>query len=174
MNTNAPLDSPEILLNTPTWLINQLSIHSHRIMGDRFAEVCARRPHFSLLATLEERGPMSQAVLSRCTGIDRSDIVSAINELEAKGYVVRAVNPSDRRRNVITITSAGQEHYQQLNAIRAAAQQELLAGISPAEREVLADLLRRAFAELVRSGASPSGGISVPETKQGPRDPARG
>jgi DNA-binding MarR family transcriptional regulator len=96
-----------------------------------------------VLATLAEYGPASQASLGRRTGIDRSDVVAAINELADLGYVVRSPDPADRRRNVITLTPAGEQQRHRLETLVRAAQDELFAPLSPSERDELSTLLAK-------------------------------
>jgi DNA-binding MarR family transcriptional regulator len=92
---------------------------------------------------LEECGPASQAALGRRGGIDRSDVVAAINELVEGGLVERARDPADRRRNVVTITPAGVGQLRRLDKVLAGIQDELLAPLSSEDRDELARLLRR-------------------------------
>jgi MarR family transcriptional regulator, lower aerobic nicotinate degradation pathway regulator len=110
---------------------------------DRLAAAGARGYHFRLLAALEEFGPASQASLGRRTGMDRSDVVAAINELAAQKLAERATDQNDRRRNIITITAQGRAHLRRLDALLADAQDELLAPLSPGERQALVGMLTR-------------------------------
>jgi DNA-binding MarR family transcriptional regulator len=103
----------------------------------------ARGYHHRLLAALEEFGPASQAALGRRAGIDRSDVVAALNELAGRGLIQRAPDPDDRRRNVITITPAGTDQLRALDEILAGVQERLLAPLSPADRTQLIGLLGR-------------------------------
>lgn len=135
--------TPERLRHAPSWLINLVSAHSHRLVAARFAAAGARGYHFRLLAALDEHGPSSQAALGRNTGIDRSDVVAALNELAAKGLVERSPDPSDRRRNIVTLTADGSRHLSELEKVLAGIQDELLAPLSPDEREQLIGLLTR-------------------------------
>ncbi|MER7545032.1 MarR family transcriptional regulator [Spirillospora sp. NPDC127506] len=135
--------TPERLRHAPSWLINLVSAHSHRLVAARFAAAGARGYHFRLLAALDEHGPSSQAALGRNTGIDRSDVVAALNELAAKGLVERSPDPSDRRRNIVTLTADGSRHLSELEKVLAGIQDELLAPLSPEEREQLIGLLTR-------------------------------
>ncbi|WP_396446452.1 MarR family winged helix-turn-helix transcriptional regulator [Actinomadura sp.] len=135
--------TPERLRHAPSWLINLVSAHSHRLVAARFAAAGARGYHFRLLAALDEHGPSSQAALGRDTGIDRSDVVAALNELAAKGLVERSPDPSDRRRNIVTLTADGSRHLSELEKVLAGIQDELLAPLSPEEREQLIGLLTR-------------------------------
>ncbi|CNF07056.1 transcriptional regulator [Mycobacterium tuberculosis] len=135
--------TPTRLRHAASWLINLVSVHSHRLVGARFAEAGARGYHYRLLAALDEYGPSSQAALGRTTGIDRSDVVAALNELAAKGLIDRTPDPSDRRRNIVTLTPDGARHLQDLDGVLTGIQDELLAPLSPAEREQLTGLLTR-------------------------------
>jgi len=89
-----------------------------------------------------EFGPDSQSGLSDRTGIYRSDLVATINDLTARGLVVRAPDPADRRRNAITLTDAGRRHLKRLDALIAEGQAEFLAPLSPADRAELTRLLK--------------------------------
>ena len=127
----------------PSWLLNQAALAANRSVGDGLATLGARRHHFVLLAALDEVGPASQADLSRRTTIDRSDMVAAVNELAGRGLVVRAPDPADGRRNVVSLTPAGRRHLRTLDRRLAGIQDDLLAALSPAERRTLVALLTR-------------------------------
>jgi MarR family transcriptional regulator, lower aerobic nicotinate degradation pathway regulator len=134
---------PARLTQKPTWLISQTSMHAHRLLTDGLATAGSRGYHYRLLAALQEFGPASQARLGRRTGMDRSDVVAALNELAGHGLVERAPDPADRRRNIITITPAGAAHLRRLDSVLDDVQDELLAPLSPAERQQLIHLLTR-------------------------------
>jgi DNA-binding MarR family transcriptional regulator len=141
--TTADDAMPSRLNKLPSWLLSQTSIHSHRLLSDGLATVGSIGYHYRLLAALEEFGPASQATLGRRTGIDRSDVVAALNDLVARGLVERSPDPADRRRNIITITPAGTERLQLLDGVLAGVQDKLLAPLSLAERDQLTRLLAR-------------------------------
>jgi MarR family transcriptional regulator, lower aerobic nicotinate degradation pathway regulator len=126
-----------------SWLISQTARHAHRILTDALATAGSRGYDYRLLAALQEFGPESQASLGRRTGMDRSDVVASVNDLEGRGLVQRSPDPADGRRNVITITPAGAVYLQRLDEILAGVQDELLAPLAPAERELLIRLLTR-------------------------------
>ncbi|HWS33655.1 MAG TPA: MarR family transcriptional regulator [Actinoplanes sp.] len=127
----------------PSRLLNQVSAHAQRLIADGFAVSGARGYHFRLLDSLVSDGPASQASLGRRTGIHLSDLVGALNELESAGFVRRAPDPADKRRNVVTVTEPGRERAAELGERAAAIQEELLAPLSAGEREQLTGLLRR-------------------------------
>ncbi|MEO3803093.1 MarR family transcriptional regulator [Nonomuraea sp. B1E8] len=125
----------------PSWLLTQTAGHAQRLVGDGFSAVQARGYHYRLLATLEEFGPASQAALGRRSGIHLSDMVAAINELADRKLVERAPDPSDRRRNIISLTTAGKRQLRRLEKQLAETQDELLAPLSLEERQRLTQLL---------------------------------
>lgn len=135
--------SPARVRTKASWLLNQAAMPANRLLADALATAGARRHHYVLLAALDEVGPTSQAELSRRTTIDRSDIVAAVNELADRGLVERTPDPADRRRNVVTLTTAGRRQLRSLDELLAEVQDDLLAPLSPSERQQLVDLLTR-------------------------------
>lgn len=134
---------PERLSNLPSRLLSLLALHADRQVGERLAVVGARKWHYAVLAVLAASGPLSQADLSRGTGIYRSDMVALINELTGQGLVERVPDVTDRRRNMITITSPGRRRLRRLDKIIGAVQDNLLAPLTTSEREQLIQLLAR-------------------------------
>jgi DNA-binding MarR family transcriptional regulator len=134
---------PAIVSALPSWLLTQTAMHAHRLVGDGLGEVGARRYHYRVLAALHEAGPMSQAALGRRSGIHLSDMVATLNELAEQGFVERQPDPTDRRRNVITLTRAGARQLKTLAKQVDKIQDDLLAPLSPGEREQLTALLSR-------------------------------
>ncbi|WP_406459180.1 MarR family transcriptional regulator [Streptomyces sp. NBC_00876] len=141
------------LRGLPSRLLGLTAAQADRLVGEGLAGADARKWHYAALVALLESGPASQATLSRRTGIYRSDLVAVINELAERGFVQRAPDPDDRRRNVITITESGRRHAQRLDALLAGVQDELLAPLSPAEREQLTGLLARILEHHTRAAA---------------------
>jgi len=131
------------LPSLPSWLLSQVALYAGRSVADGFAAEGARGYHYRLLASLAEAGPSSQAELGRRSGIHLSDVVAALNELAADGYVRRSPDPADKRRNVVTLTDAGRSRLDVLEARVRAVQDEILAPLDAREREQLTALLRR-------------------------------
>lgn len=135
--------APERLRALPSWLVNQAALLATRLVTDELAGLGLRRHHYSLMTALDEIGPASQADLGRRTTIDRSDVVATVNDLAELGFVERTPDPTDRRRNVVSLTPAGRRRLRQLDRRLAAVQDELLAPLTTRERTQLVDLLTR-------------------------------
>lgn len=143
--TSTPATAPARVRDRPTWLISRAYARSSGLLQAGFESGAdgLRSTHFRLLAALEETGATSQAELGRSTGIDRSDVTAAMNELEARKLVARAVDAADRRRNVVTLTPAGVKRLEELDVLLSGIQDQVLAPLSAAEARQLVALLRK-------------------------------
>jgi DNA-binding MarR family transcriptional regulator len=137
------LRTPDRLRRRASRLLSQLTMRSDRLITEGLGRADARKWHYAVLASLEEYGPGSQAELSRRSGIYRSDMVAVLNELAERGLVERAPDPADRRRNVITISAGGRSRLRLLDQVEDDLHEELLAPLSPSERDQLVRLLTR-------------------------------
>jgi DNA-binding MarR family transcriptional regulator len=137
--------APARMRDRPTWLISRTYSRSHGLLNDGFAASGAglRSYHYRLLAALDEWGPVGQADLGRGTSVDRSDVVTVLAELERLGLIERTVNPSNRRRNIVSITPAGSKQLRALDHVVDEIQEQVLAPLSPTERRQLTKLLRK-------------------------------
>jgi DNA-binding MarR family transcriptional regulator len=91
-------------------------------------------------------GPVSQHELGEQLGIDRTTMVELIDDLEAKGVVVRHRNPADRRAYSIQLTPRGRTVQKRASAAFDAAAAEFFSPLEPQERRVLGDMMRRLIA----------------------------
>ncbi len=98
---------------------------------------------FAALATVTSSGPLSQQKLSRRLGMDPATMVDVIDALEESGHITRVRNPQDRREYSLRLTAKGTRLYQRAETAVAQAEGEALEGMTKAERETLAKLLRR-------------------------------
>jgi len=123
------------------WLVGRASLHAQRLVQDHLAPGALRKQHYAILASVADVGPATQARLADRLGIDRSDMVSLLDELEGLHYVVRRLDPTDRRRKIVEITGRGATALKKLDLLIYAADDHLLAPLTPDERTTLAKLL---------------------------------
>ena len=64
-------------------------------------------------------------------------------ELEARDFVVREVDPSHRRRNIVAITDSGSDVLRKLDVVLDSIQEELLAPLSLAQRQQFGAIMSR-------------------------------
>jgi MarR family transcriptional regulator, lower aerobic nicotinate degradation pathway regulator len=100
-----------------------------------------RRQHFTVMTSLIEQGPASQATLGRRLWIDRSDLNAILNDLEHDGLISRVRDEQDRRRNVVELTPPGADALTRLDRRVDAAQRTLLEPLSVTDRHELVRLL---------------------------------
>ena len=127
----------------PSWLTNRAALVSSRYVVARLASVGSRRQEFNVLTALAEAGPLSQARLGRRCGLDPSDTVAVVAELEERGLIRRDRDPADRRRNAVSLTPAGEAFRQTLEEVLAEAQAAYVAPLDADEREQLVVLLTK-------------------------------
>lgn len=106
--------------------------------------------HFGVMTFLRdeteregERGSLSQQAIGERLRIDRTTMVSLIDDLERAGYVKRERNPGDRRAYVITLTAAGRKAQGRAEEAVDTRALEFFGRLSEAERQQLHRLLTR-------------------------------
>ena len=109
--------------------------------------------HYGVLAALAELGPVSQQTLTDIFAVDRSTMVGFVDELERKGHVRRARNPSDRRAYALELTSSGAKVERKAAELLAGCERHYLEPLSADERRELLALLGRLVArDVARTG----------------------
>jgi DNA-binding MarR family transcriptional regulator len=135
------VSAPRRIAGRPTWLLSRANIRSHELLKDALAAHGLRGYHVRLLAALEQYGPASQADLGRHTGIDRSDVVATLNDLVTRRLAGREPDPTDGRRNIVSITKRGINELERLDVVLDEVQDAVLAPLTPNERKTFTRLL---------------------------------
>ena len=146
------------------WLVGRASLHAQRLIQGRFAASDLRKQHYGVLASLADVGAAAQASLADRICVDRSDMVSLLDQLEALGCVERRPDPTDRRRKIVHLTGQGRDRLRDLDGLVHAADDDLLAPLSPDERATLVELLSRILPAADRR--------ADPSSRAAPRQPA--
>jgi DNA-binding MarR family transcriptional regulator len=132
-----------------TEFAGQLFFRLWRAMHTRTAEVLASvgltPALFALLNVIGAREGAIQQELGSALGIDRSTMVSLIDELESASLANRRPSATDRRAREIAITPKGRRLLQRARGLISQVEDEVLAGLTAGERRELLVLLRRAL-----------------------------
>ena len=137
------LQPPQVMLSTATYLVGRLSVDGRRRAVAAVSSAGLRLNSYAVLACLHEYGSSSQRDLSERLGLDPSDVVAVLDELESDGYVSRTRCAEDRRRHDVAITAAGTRARKAAARALETAQDGFLRALSPTERQQLTTLLRR-------------------------------
>jgi DNA-binding MarR family transcriptional regulator len=139
--TEEGLRPPARLRELASWQTGKVATLGARLFARHMP--LGARADYAVLAALEEYGPLSQAGIGRRLGLDRNDVNGILNRLQDRRQVERQADPADRRRNLVTLTSAGQQYLDELQRYADTVQDELLAGLGPAEQRQLQALLAK-------------------------------
>jgi DNA-binding MarR family transcriptional regulator len=124
--------------------------HLARLSRARSESALARfglRPrHLIVLTVLRDHDGSTQQGLAVAVGIDRTNLVGLLNELERDGLIARRRADDDRRRHLVELTRRGAERLGRVEGELAAAENEVLGALDADEREQLYRLLQRATA----------------------------
>lgn len=110
-----------------------------RRLADQFATTL---PRFDILAALDRAdGGLMMSELSRALLVSNGNVTALVKTLAADGHVALKPSPSDRRAQIVTLTDAGRTYFATLAEAHHRWIEDILAGVSPAQRDLLYDLL---------------------------------
>jgi DNA-binding MarR family transcriptional regulator len=132
---------PSELLASGGFLFAKLGLMLKTKALGAFEEVGFEAHQYSLLALLGEGDRETQATIADVLGVDRSQLVGILDDLEAKGLVERRRYPQDRRRHVVSLTADGRRQLVKLRDVIRRVENEFFAPLDPASREALYDAL---------------------------------
>jgi len=102
---------------------------------------------FGVLVIIEANPGLKQTELAKATHLDRSTVVSVIDNLERRTLVERRAATTDRRSNSLHLTANGKVLLKRLKRLVAEHEQRLKGNLSAAEQATLIRLLRKILPE---------------------------
>ena len=102
---------------------------------------------FGVLVIIEANPDLKQSELAKAAHLDRSTVVSVIDNLERRQLVERRASPNDRRSNALRLTAEGTALLKKLKRLVAEHEKRLVQHLSPDEQQTLIGLLTRVFPE---------------------------
>jgi DNA-binding MarR family transcriptional regulator len=98
---------------------------------------------FGVLTVIDGNPGLSQTQLGNALAIDRSTVVVVIDRLEARGLVIRAPQPNDRRSHALRLSETGAKLLRTLEGKVRAHERHIGRALSPEQQRMLIDLLDR-------------------------------
>ncbi len=98
---------------------------------------------YALLAAVDDNPGIDQSGLSGRLGIDPASTSQMVERLARRGLLEQAVQPTDRRARLLSVTPLGAQLRARLRPDLLAAQDKVLSVLSPEEQETLLELLAR-------------------------------
>ncbi|MEV4096243.1 MarR family winged helix-turn-helix transcriptional regulator [Streptosporangium saharense] len=88
-------------------------------------------------------GAPTQLAIAHKAGLDKSTLTPVLDQLERQELIERRPDPADRRARVVTMTDAGRRALTGSTRTVTETEDDLLADLSPAEREQFRAFLQR-------------------------------
>jgi DNA-binding MarR family transcriptional regulator len=106
---------------------------------------------FDVLATLRRSGApyaLSPTKLYEATMVSSGGMTNRIDKLEKAGLIERRANPSDRRSNLVALTTAGRQKIDQILPEHIANEAQMLAALTADEIDLLNQLTTKFLGQL--------------------------
>jgi DNA-binding MarR family transcriptional regulator len=133
------------------WLgfhLRMAQIASFQAFAREVGEVELPPGRFALLTLIGRNPGISQTVLSRAAGRDKSTLTPALRDLKRRGLIARNRLQSDRRSYHLTLTPEGEAMLQRLTECAARHELKLDRVVGARDRARLLRLLRKVMTEL--------------------------
>lgn len=131
--------------------IDRIAGHVNAGRAETFAANESALWQYKTLLTLRKQGPpyeLSPSRLAEQLGLTRGAISSRLALLEDRGHVVRHHDHLDRRRVTVALTPAGHRHVETMLEREEQRELAVLAPLTDAEKNQLAELLRKIVVDL--------------------------
>ena len=125
------------------FLVSQLGYAVTRRFRADLEDLSLEPRHFGLMRALAVAKDLSQQALGDSLHIPASSIVALLDQLEAKGYVNRRLDPADRRVRLVELTEAGRAVLTGAVEVGVAIEAALCQGFDADQREALISNLQK-------------------------------
>jgi DNA-binding MarR family transcriptional regulator len=125
------------------FLLVQLGMEAARQFSAQLAPLGVEPRHAGMLLRLAANEGKAQQAVGELIGLNPTQMVFLVDELEGRGFVERRRNPEDRRSYALYLTPAGRDMLSKVHEAGRVHQARLGASLNESEQEQLAQLLRR-------------------------------
>jgi DNA-binding MarR family transcriptional regulator len=131
------------LQTTPGHLIRRAQQIAVAIFAEQLASADITPVQFAILNALLDSPGIDQVSLAKRVVFDPATSGSVIGRLEAKEWVLREADPSDRRRKLLWVTPQGVQALSHIQRDVARVQEKILAPLTAQEQSQFVHLLSR-------------------------------
>jgi DNA-binding MarR family transcriptional regulator len=128
---------------SPSHLLHRVLQIALDIYNAEAGEGALSQRQYAVLKALEGTEGLSQTDLVKVTGIDRSTLADLVSRMLAKELVVRERSATDARANLVQIAEGGKAALTDMEPRVLAADEKILALLSPPKRDSFVKLLRK-------------------------------
>ncbi len=139
----SPAESPAYRLDEQIGFVLRQVVQRHAGIFAAGMEGEVTAMQWAALAKLDECGPLSQNLLGRRVAMDAATIKGVIDRLSARGFTETRPDPTDRRRHLVALTTAGDAIVRRLVGQAVRITEDTLAPLDGEERVALAALLAK-------------------------------
>lgn len=139
------------LMSDAGFLMSRASAQAIRVTNAALVSEGLKVRPYSALSACFDLGGIAQRDLSELLGMDPSQVVALVDELEGAGLVKRSPDPADRRTRLVSATRRGGMVLRRARRLVEAAMDDFFEPLAEAERDQLRALLRKLVVD-VREG----------------------
>jgi MarR family transcriptional regulator, temperature-dependent positive regulator of motility len=132
--------------NMPGHMIRRLHQVQASLFADHTSPLDVPPVQFAALAMIDAHPDIDQASLAGAIAYDPVTVGGVIARIEAKGWIIRRVDPADKRARLLRIEPAGREVLKKMLPGVHTTQSELMAPLSAKERETFVALMQKLLA----------------------------
>lgn len=100
-------------------------------------------PQYAVLNILGGQPGLDQSRLGELASMDLATLTVLLNRLEDRGYLLRRVDPENRRRKLLSLTESGRGKLVEVTPVARQVEDAALGRLSGTERATLPKALRR-------------------------------